>query len=79
MNNGFTPTQHAILDLLKDGHTHSRHELHECCSDGELANVRTHIAILRKKLRKRGEDIVYVYTKGYQHVRLLHSPYDGHT
>lgn len=76
-NNGFTPTQQAILDVLSDGEGHSTRELHGCLPDEltDLKQVRGHIFNLRKKLRPEGQDILCVMQMGrfyYRWVRLLH-------
>ena len=81
-NNGFTPTEHRMLELLSDGLRHTREELHACLFDdlAELASIQPHICRIRKRLVGRGEDILCVarnQTYFYQHVRLLCSPNDG--
>ena len=75
-HNGYTPIQYAILQVLSDGRPHPRADLHACCEATEVVNVRVHVSLLRKKLRDKGEDIVYVKMRGYQHVRLLSNPYE---
>jgi len=79
-NNGYTPTQAAMIKVLSDGQRHRREELHACLPDelGGLINVHNHLSKLRKKLRPKGEDIVcelYERRIHYRHVRILASPY----
>ena len=79
-SNGYTPIERAILTILSDGKGHPADELHKCCGPSSRSALRKHISCIRKKLKPRGENIVFVNTgKGlrYQLVRLLHSPYDG--
>jgi len=79
--NGHTKTEAAIFNMLSDGLSHSRKELMTCLWD-ELAgrcSLQVHIYNLRRKLPP-GEAIICTArggTYGYQHVRLLHNPYDG--
>lgn len=77
--NGFTKTQQALINLLSDGHPHTRSELHDLCGPSSLKNVRCHLSMIRKKL-PRGEDIVCRIVNRricYQHVRLIGSAYNG--
>ena len=81
-NNGYTPTQRAMLTVLADGLDHTRQELHACLPDslGPLTNIKAHLCNLRKHLRPMGQDIVCVLVNRricYRHVRLLASAYDG--
>lgn len=75
----FTPTEERILALLSDGLRHERAQVFSCLDD-ELAGPTAldfHIATLRPKLRRKGQEIVmemYNGGKHYRHVRLLHSP-----
>ena len=83
-NNGFTPTESRILDLLKDGLPHRREELHALLDDdlAELSAVQRHVSTIRKRLNLKGQDILCVargYTYSYQQVRLLCSANDGRT
>jgi len=59
-DNHFTPTQKAMLNVLSDGHRHTREELHACLPDelGPISNIRTHLMHIRKKLRPAGQDII---------------------
>lgn len=77
----FTPTQQRILGVLSDGVAHKREDLMACLNDDmtTLTTLTTHLCLLRRKLRKKGEDIISVsapFQPGkspsmYQHVRLL--------
>ena len=78
----FTPTQTKMLKVLDDGCRHTREELHGCLVDelGALSNIKTHISMIRKKLRPMGQDIICELnerTIHYRHVRLLANPYNG--
>lgn len=71
-----TPTQSRMLNILSDGLPHSREELHACLNDdlGELSNIQPHISLLRKSLRRHGQEIECVNRAGnwfYRHVRVL--------
>ena len=82
MSNGgeFTPTQAAMLSILSDGLPHHKSELHACCGPSSSSTVRWHLHEIRKKLRKRGEDVIFVVIGRrhcWQHVRLLVSPYSA--
>ena len=73
-DDGWTPTQRRMLEVLSDGLPHTKEELHACCGPSCVKNVRMHLSILRKKLRHKGQDIVCRFDKRvikYQHVRLL--------
>ena len=79
-NNGFTPTQKKMLDILADGRIHTKEELHTCCGPSSLSVVAVHIVYLRKKLRPIGQDIVCVFERRrihYRQVRLLGPADDG--
>lgn len=71
----YTPTQLRFLAVLSDGMPHSREELAACCvEDAHRNNVASHVHILRKKLRLKGEDIICEFSRRrglYRHVRLL--------
>ena len=76
MNNGYTPTETAILNVLMDGKPHSKAELHKCLPDelSELNAVKRHIHELRKRLRPQGQDILLQFvehTLHYRQVRLI--------
>ena len=78
----FTPTERAMLEILSDGKLHTREELKTCCGPCSMPAIKYHLVNIRKKLKKRCEDVVCVrarYGFFYQHVRLLDSPYDGRT
>jgi hypothetical protein len=62
-NNGFTPTQKAMLDVLSDGKRHTKEELHNCLPDelGPMANIKAHLTAIRKKIQPTGQDIVCEY------------------
>jgi hypothetical protein len=55
-NNGFTPTEHRIMEVLQDGLPHTREEIHACLSDelSSLDAIKPHICSLRPKLESRG-------------------------
>ena len=71
-NNGFTPTQRKILDVLSDGQGHSTEELRKCLWDEltDVSTVRVHLTQMRAKLRPIGQDILYRDSM-YRHVRLV--------
>lgn len=82
-HNEFTPTERKILAVLSDGMKHKREELFDCIPD-EQSNVpiqvANHISNIRRKLRRKGQDIDCVYYMGgyyYRHCRLLVDPNDG--
>lgn len=52
----FTPTQREIMNLLSDGKTHTKEELHKLLYDdlGAVSNVFVHITNLRKIIRPAG-------------------------
>lgn len=79
MSNGYTPTEERILEVLNDGHRHSREELVAVLPDEAANSLQMHISNIRKKMPV-GYTIVceYVSKKGmYRHVRLLSSANDG--
>ncbi len=69
----FTPIQRAMLDVLADGHPHTREELHACLYDdmGAMSNIRAHLTNLRKKLRPAGRDVACERVNGIVRYRLL--------
>ena len=76
VGNGFTPTENAMLRVLRDGMPHSREELHACLPDplNELNRIQIHISNIRRKLRPIRENIVCELCEGkphYRHIRLL--------
>ena len=79
----FSPTQRAMLEVLKDGRPHPIEELHACLRDelGPASNVAPHLSAMRLKLRAIGQDILCEYVKRqrlYRWVRLLQgSPMPG--
>jgi DNA-binding CsgD family transcriptional regulator len=77
-NNGFTPTQLALLAALADGYFHSRAELQGCLRDDMAveSTLRTHLTRLRKKLRMEGKTVIYEGSR-WRLVRLLPSATDG--
>lgn len=71
--NGMRRTFVEMLRVLSDGKEHPREDLYPCLAD-ELSregnSIYQHIALLRKLLRERGEDLLC--RKGmYQHVILV--------
>lgn len=63
MNNGdFTPTQQAMLNVLRDGKNHLKSELQKCLPDpeGNKDNIKVHICHMRRELKHYGQDIVCV-------------------
>lgn len=71
-----TPTEHRMMQILGNGERHSIKKLRVCLNDDRalLDTVRDHVANLRKKLRKYGEDVALVKDSSgsyYQLVRLL--------
>ncbi len=82
MDNGYSPTQQRILNLLADGKPHSKDEIHELLEDdlAPVSAIHFHITQLRKKLEGRGQNILCVLHRRnakFQQVRNLVSPYDG--
>lgn len=78
----FTATQQRILDTLSDGYGHLATDLEGLLYNPEQGQERdalhSHIVLLRKKLRPKGEDIILQRRDGrsyYIHVRLTASPY----
>lgn len=76
MSNGYTPTQQRMLNLLGDGLSHTKEELHGCLDDdlAQVECIRAHISDLRKRLRPLGQDIVNRYEDGayvYRWVRIV--------
>lgn len=75
--------QSAMLVILSDGGLHTLHELHSCLSDdlAAVTAVHYHLSIIRRELRRRGENIVCHVgvdkVRRYQRVRVLASPYTG--
>ena len=79
-NQHFTKTELAILKILSDGRPHLISEMKYELDDLGQINLKVHISNMRKKLKPSGQGIVCVFIQrqtGYQHVRFLHSPYDG--
>lgn len=75
----YTPTQRRMLAVLADGMPHAPADLLACLWDSQatIENVRSHLSLLRKKLRPRGQDVVAqtIHRRTYyRHVRLLTSP-----
>lgn len=71
-----TPTEQKIIDLLKDGLPHSRHDMISTLqyASGDFNALAQRIFFLRRKVRLLGQDIVTALCKGgihYQHVILL--------
>lgn len=60
--NGFTPTQKKILALLDDGMGYTPDQIKGplCLNDPhmELATIKTHLSLLRKRLSVHGKDIM---------------------
>jgi len=76
----YTKTEMKILKILSDGQRHHIEEMRLEMDDIGQCRVKMHVSNIRKKLKSKGEDIVCVFRNRrtfYQHVRLLHSPYDG--
>ena len=82
MSKQITPTQQRILNVLKDGDTHTREELFECIEDdlsGKSA-VQSQVSRLRKIIEPQGLIIDCVYRNRrwlYRLSRHLSSPYNG--
>jgi hypothetical protein len=83
-----TPTQKRIIDVLQDGHLHTKEELWACLND-ELSGpsaLRMHLSLLRKVIRPGGRDVITRVARGkdkaivnttYQLVHMLASANDG--
>ena len=74
----YTPTEERLLAVLGDGMDHSPAELMGCLYDemSGRGTLSTHIHHLRKKLQRKGTDIVCVANHGrrapcYRYVRLI--------
>lgn len=72
----FTTTEYKLLRILSDGLPHRREELFECLPDelGPMRNVRRHLYNIRKKIERKGEDILCVFVERricYRLVRLI--------
>lgn len=54
-----TPIQQRILQLLSDGRSHARAELHACLDDelAMLTSLKFHVSRLRQKLRPTGRTV----------------------
>jgi len=78
----FTPTQKRMLAVLHDGEWHDSDELKKCVND-ELTtkdNVRKHVDLLNKRLRRHGREVVCSFRfrrTCFRQMRLLHSAKDG--
>lgn len=71
-----TPTQQRIMNLLSDGLSHTRNEIHMCLSDNLSARsaLKFHITAIRKYLEPRGETVLCVVSNGpiaYRYVRII--------
>jgi len=72
----FTPIQQRILEVLSDGHAHTRDEVLRCLDDdtASYSNLHPHITTIRKKLIRQGQHIS-CELRGrsifYRHVRLI--------
>ena len=76
MNNGFTPTEARLIEVLSDGKVHPRLELVDYLPDplSSYDALKMHLGRLRKKLQAKDEDLVFVAAHkvwGYRHVRNL--------
>lgn len=75
-DNGFTPTQQAILKVLSDGEPHSKEDLRLALGDemASMKTVRVHLSHIRKKLPEKEFILCVVrgYNISYQHVRRLY-------
>ncbi len=74
----YTNVEQRILEVLADGERHHNKQLQDCLDDeygeGKAKTIRVHMAHIRKKLRRKGHDIVCVFYYGkwyYQHIVLL--------
>jgi len=82
--NGLTPTQSRMWEIIQDGRFHRSDEIHSCLSDelGDIANIKPHICLLRKKI-PRGYLILAHRNGGgkvgYQLVRSINSANNGRT
>lgn len=76
-NNGYTPTEARIVEVLSDGMPHPMRELVACLWDadqGDASNVHPHLTAIRSHLRPKGEDILCQMVNRrlmYRHVRLI--------
>jgi DNA-binding response OmpR family regulator len=75
MTNGYNTVQQKMLRLLSDGMRHTAKELYNCLYDeeGAASNIHIHLNRIRRKLKERGETIVFVRVNKvsyYQHVKL---------
>lgn len=78
-NNGWTPTQRRMLEVLGDGMWHSYYELFACLDDELSGNtaVAAHLARIKEKLETLSQGIAMIKINGtlhYQHVRLISGP-----
>lgn len=57
---GLSPVQKRMFELLLDGESHSKEELHGCLHDelGPLENIRVHLSIIRQAIADRGGFLV---------------------
>ena len=72
----FTPTQRAIMQVLKDGRPHRREELKMAFSDALCSDVtiRVHVFHINQKIRPLGQEIVVVFRERqrlYRWVRII--------
>jgi hypothetical protein len=56
----FTPTQQAIMNLLKDEKSHHRDEIHALLPDdlGAPSNIGAHLTAIRHQIRGSGAEIL---------------------
>lgn len=69
----YTPIQKRLMKVLKDGKLHTMDELFKCLEDdwGTRSNVRTHLTILRRKLRTLGKDVITELIRGCHYYRYV--------
>lgn len=69
----FTPTEKRIMVVLSDGHRHRFDEMYGCIDDEQANHLNTltrHVSAMRKKLRRRGLDIL-LEKNGRMHYRVV--------
>lgn len=73
--NGLTPVQRKMLEVLSDGERHDRLELHACLFDelGPVSNIHCHISRIRKRLPPGEAIVCELFNRRiyYRHIRLL--------
>ena len=59
--NGFTPTQAVLWNVLRDCNWHSRKELYEAMDHHDNTVLKQHIAAIRATVASKGILVNYVY------------------